>query len=510
MTTHETVEELGRFDLVVVGGGINGAGIARDASGRGLSVLLCEKDDLAQGTSSRSGKLVHGGLRYLEYYEFRLVREALIEREVLLAAAPHIIWPMRFVLPHSPEQRPAWMIRLGLLLYDHLGGRKKLPATRSLDLATAPEGKPIRKAFARAFEYSDCWVDDARLVVLNALDATARGGIVRTRTPLTGASRDAEGWTVELRHTLTGRRAKARASVLVNAAGPWVEEVLRRAGRNAGNQVRLVKGSHIVTKKFWEGEQAYLLQNDDKRVIFVNPYEGDLALIGTTDIPYDGNADDVAISEDEVAYLLRVINRYFETAVGPGDVRHAFSGVRPLYDDRAANPSAVTRDYVFDLDAPDGSAPLLSIFGGKITTYRKLAEHALDRLKPHLPAMGTAWTARAPLPGGDMPGADFAPFLDGFASRHPWLPRPVAHGLARRYVTRADALLGDTASLEALGRHFGGTLYEREARFLAETEWAVTAEDVLERRTKQGLHLSAEERARFKDWFRQAVETARG
>jgi D-erythritol 1-phosphate dehydrogenase len=501
MTTHETVDDLGAFDLVVVGGGINGAGIARDAAGRGLSVLLCEKDDLAQGTSSRSGKLVHGGLRYLEYYEFRLVREALIEREVLLAAAPHIIWPMRFVLPHSPEQRPAWMIRLGLLLYDHLGGRKKLPPTRSLDLATAPEGRPLRTDFARAFEYSDCWVDDARLVALNALDVAERGGTVRTRAPLIGAERRADGWTVQLRDAVTGRRAEARGSVLVNAAGPWVEDVLRRTGRNAASRVRLVKGSHIVTRKFWEGEQAYLLQNDDKRVIFVNPYEGDLTLIGTTDIPYDGNADEVTIAEDEIAYLLRVINRYFKVPLARGDVVHAFSGVRPLYDDKAANPSAVTRDYVFDLDAREGSAPLLSIFGGKITTYRKLAEHALDKLRPHLPAMGPAWTHRAPLPGGDMPGGDFAPFLAALRRRHPWLPEPVALGYARRYGTRADALLADATTLADLGRHFGATLYEREARFLADTEWARTAEDVLERRTKHGLHLDAAERAAFRAWF---------
>ena len=289
------MQDLGYFDLIVIGGGINGAGIARDAAGRGLSVLLSEKGDLAQGTSSRSGKLVHGGLRYLEYYEFRLVREALIEREVLLEAAPHIIWPMRFVLPHSPEQRPAWMIRAGLFLYDHLGGRQKLAPTRSLDLTVAPEGKPIRTGYERAFEYSDCWVDDARLVVLNAVDVRNRGGVVKTRAPLVRARREAEAWEVELEAAVTKEVMTARGRVVVNAAGPWVEEVLRRTGRNAGNRVRLVKGSHIVTRKFWEGEQAYLLQNTDKRVIFVNPYEGDLALIGTTDIPFEGTADDVAI-----------------------------------------------------------------------------------------------------------------------------------------------------------------------------------------------------------------------
>jgi D-erythritol 1-phosphate dehydrogenase len=495
------MQDLGSFDLIVIGGGINGVGIARDAIGRGLSVLLCEKDDLAQGTSSRSGKLVHGGLRYLEYYEFRLVREALIEREVLLNAAPHIIWPMRFVLPHSPEQRPVWMIRIGLFLYDHLGGRKKLPPTRSLDLAAAPEGRPLRKTFRRGFEYSDCWVDDSRLVALNALDLQQRGGRIRLRTPLVTAHREGEGWSVELQDAATGRPLTARAKALVNAAGPWVEEILRRTGRNAENRVRLVKGSHIILRKFWEGEQAYFLQNVDKRLIFVNPYEGDLCLIGTTDIPFDGKAEDVAITPDEVDYLLAAVNRYFETELRPTDVLHAFSGVRPLYDDKAANPSAVTRDYVFDVDAPGGGAALLSVFGGKITTYRKLAEHALEKLKPFLPKMGEAWTEKAVLPGGDMPGADFAAFLAVVMRRYPWLPAPVAAGYGRRYGTRAHDLLRGASSLADLGRYFGGTFYEREARFLIAQEWATTAEDILTRRTKHGLHLSAAERAGFEDWL---------
>ena len=312
--------DLGQFDLIVVGGGVNGAGIARDAAGRGLTVLLCEKDDLAQGTSSRSGKLVHGGLRYLEYYEFRLVREALIEREVLLRAAPHIIWPMRFVLPHSPEQRPAWMVRAGLFLYDHLGGRKILAPTRSLDLVKAPEGEPLRKNFSRAFEYSDCWVDDARLVVLNALDVRKRGGMVLTRTPLASARRVDDTWRVDLRSARDGSTLQATGKILVNAAGPWVEDILHRAGRNAASRVRLVKGSHIVTRKFWSGDQAYLLQNSDKRVIFVNPYEGDLALIGTTDIPFEGRAEDVRIDKSEVEYLLSVVDRYFLGAPKIGEV----------------------------------------------------------------------------------------------------------------------------------------------------------------------------------------------
>ncbi len=495
------MQDLGTFDLIVIGGGINGVGIARDAIGRGLSVLLCEKDDLAQGTSSRSGKLVHGGLRYLEYYEFRLVREALIEREVLLRAAPHIIWPMRFVLPHSPEQRPAWMIRLGLFLYDHLGGRKMLPPTRSLDLARAPEGEPIRKQFRKAFEYSDCWVDDARLVALNALDVRKRGGTVRLRTPLVGARRENGAWQVDLRDTATGQPLRASGKALVNAAGPWVEDVLRSTGSNTENRVRLVKGSHIITRKFWQGEQAYLLQNSDKRVIFVNPYEGDLALIGTTDIPFHGRAEDVAIADSEIDYLLAVVNRYFNQSLGPADVVHAFSGVRPLYDDKSDNPSAVTRDYVFNVDAEAGQAPVLSVFGGKITTYRKLAEHAMQKLQPFFPDMGSAWTHAAPLPGGDIPGANFARFLQDLRTHYPFLPERAALDYARRYGTRANDLLQGATKLADLGRHFGATLFEREVQFLMTQEWASTPEDILSRRTKHGLHLTQAEIDVFTGWF---------
>jgi glycerol-3-phosphate dehydrogenase len=500
------MENLGTFDLIVVGGGVNGAGIARDAIGRGLSVLLVEKDDLAQGTSSRSGKLVHGGLRYLEYYEFRLVREALIEREVLLNAAPHIIWPMRFVLPHSPEQRPAWLIRLGLFLYDHLGGRKKLPPTRALDLRRAPEGAAIRKEFQRAFEYSDCWVDDSRLVVLNALDIRKRGGTIRLRTALASARRDADGWSVTLADSATCSSLAARGKALVNAAGPWVESVLRLSGGNAEDRVRLVKGSHIIVRKFWQGPQAYFLQNSDSRVIFVNPYEGDLCLIGTTDIPFDGAAEDVKIDSSEVDYLLDVVNRYFVTQLTPGDVVESFSGVRPLFDNNVANPSAVTRDYVFDVDAPAGAAPMLSVFGGKITTYRKLAEHALDKLKPFFPKMGAAWTARATLPGGEIPGADFEAWFAKFHGDKGWLRADVARGYARRYGVRAAELLGDAKSMADLGRHFGGGFYEREARYLMAEEWATTAEDILTRRTKHALHMTPAEREAFAAWIADGAQ----
>ncbi|MCP3388047.1 glycerol-3-phosphate dehydrogenase [Bradyrhizobium sp. CCGB12] len=496
----ETAPHAGRdhglVDIAIIGGGINGAGIARDAAGRGLKVLLCEKDDFAEGTSSRSGKLVHGGLRYLEYYEFRLVREALIEREVLLASAPHIIWPMRFVLPHSPEQRPAWLVRAGLFLYDHLGGRKRLPSSRGLDLTHAPEGAPLRAEFRHGFEYSDCWVDDARLVILNLIDAARNGTIILPRTRALSARREGDVWQLEMRGDDGGTEI-VRARALVNAAGPWVQDVVQGVvGLNSSHSVRLVKGSHIVVPKFWSGTQAYLLQNEDRRVIFVNPYEKDLALIGTTDISYGGRAEDVAIDDSEIAYLLAVLRRYFRTPPDAREIVHAFSGVRPLYDDNAQNPSAVTRDYVFEVHGAQGVPPLLSIFGGKITTYRRLAEHALQRLEPWFPKMSPAWTARQKLPGGDI-GNDFDAFVVELARQYPDLPRKLVHHYARLYGTRARELLGPVRVSADLGRHFGGDFYEREAAFLRETEWAREPADFLDRRTKHGLHLTAAQQDAF-------------
>ncbi len=490
------------YDLFIIGGGVNGAGIARDAAGRGLSVILCEKDDLAQGTSSRSGKLVHGGLRYLEYYEFRLVREALIEREVLLESAPHIIWPMRFVLPHNPADRPAWLVRLGLFLYDHLGGRKRLPGTRTLNLKTAPEGAPLKDEYGKAFEYSDCWVDDARLVLLNALDAAGRGAEIHTRTACSSIRREEGIWIVEMTDTASGTKRTVKARCVVNTAGPWVNDIIRRvAGLNSSRSVRLVKGSHIIVPKFWEGRQAYLVQNPDKRVIFINPYENDLALIGTTDIPYEGHPEDVAADSNEIDYLLKSVNRYFKQQLVPADIVHSFSGVRPLYDDSAENPSAVTRDYIFEVDADNNKAPLLSVFGGKITTFRKLSEHALDRLKPFFPNMRPGWTAKAQLPGGDMANADFEQFLGDMRAKYPWLPFDLAKHYARLYGTRMHDLLGSARSVSDLGTRFSKLLYEREAQFLRTTEWALWPEDVLERRTKHGLHMTEEERVVFTNWW---------
>jgi glycerol-3-phosphate dehydrogenase len=493
----------GIVDLLVIGGGVNGAGVARDAAGRGLSVALVEKGDLAEGTSSRSGKYIHGGLRYLEYYEFRLVREALIEREVLLEAAPHITWPLRLVLPHSPEQRPRWLIRLGLFLYDHLGGRKRLPATRALDLRRCPEGAPLRPAFRHGFAYYDCWVDDARLVVLNAVDAARLGAEVLTRTACVSARREGALWRATLRDEATGALRELRARAIFNTAGPWVEQVLGNvAGVNASRRVRLVKGSHIITRRWWTGAHGYVLQNADRRLIFVNPYFDDLALIGTTDIPFEGRAEDVAIDRAEVDYLLAALNRYFDLALTPADVVADYSGVRPLYDDDAAKgASAVTRDYVFDLDGGEGRAPILSAFGGKITTYRKLAEHGLERLAAFFPGMRGPWTATAPLPGGAMPGADFDRWLAGFRAARPWLPADLARWYGRAYGTQAEAMLEGASSLSDLGRRFGPLFYEREAQWLMAREWARTAEDILTRRTKHGLFMSPAERAAFADWM---------
>jgi D-erythritol 1-phosphate dehydrogenase len=495
-TAPGTGRDHGLVDIAIIGGGINGAGIARDAAGRGLKVLLCEKGDFAEGTSSRSGKLVHGGLRYLEYYEFRLVREALIEREVLLASAPHIIWPMRFVLPHSPEQRPAWLVRTGLFLYDHLGGRKRLPSSRGLNLAHSPEGAPLRAEFRRGFEYSDCWVDDARLVILNLVDAARNGAIILPRTRAVSARREADAWRLDMQGEDGGAQI-VRARALVNAAGPWVQDVVQGvAGLNSAHKVRLVKGSHLVVPKFWSGSQAYLLQNEDRRVIFVNPYENDLALIGTTDIPYDGRAEDVAIDDGEIAYLLAVLRRYFRAPPDEREIVHAFSGVRPLYDDNAENPSAVTRDYVFEVHGAQGVPPLLSIFGGKITTYRRLAEHAMQRLAPWFQKMSPAWTAGRPLPGGDI-GGNFDAFIVELARDYPDLPRKLVHHYARLYGTRARELLGPARVSADLGRHVGGDFYEREAVFLREKEWATEPADFLDRRTKHGLHLTRAQRDAF-------------
>ena len=498
-------------DLLVIGGGINGAGIARDAAGRGLSVVLCEQDDLARATSSASTKLIHGGLRYLEYYEFRLVREALIEREVLLRAAPHIIWPLTFVLPHDKGLRPAWMVRLGLLLYDHLGGRERLPGSRGIDLRRDPVGAPLKEGFAKAFSYADCWVEDSRLVVLNALDAKERGAEVLTRTRCTAVRRDGGLWRARLEPVGGGSVTEVTARALVNAAGPWVTDVLGRvAGVNRREGLRLVKGSHLVVPKLYEGDQAYIFQNEDRRVIFAIPYERDFTLIGTTDLPYEGDPGSVAITPAESDYLCAAIGRYLNTSVTPADAVWSYSGVRPLYDDASENVSAVTRDYVFDIDAPQGEPPLLSIFGGKITTYRKLAEHALAKLLPLLGRQAPSWTRDAVLPGGDLPDADFDRGLAEFRRRYDWLPDALARRYLRAYGTRAERLLAGARGLGDLGEPLGDDLYEAEIDYLVKTEWARRAEDILWRRSKLGLHVSPETRERLADWLKQSPEPGAG
>ena len=479
-----------RVDLLVIGGGINGAGIARDAAGRGLRVVLVEQSDLASATSSASTKLIHGGLRYLEYGEFRLVREALIERERLLGLAPHIIWPLRFVLPHPPGLRPAWMIRLGLFLYDHLGGRQRLPRSHAVDLTRDPRGAGLDPSITRGYVYSDCWVEDARLVVLNARDAAERGAEILTRTRFITAEKSGDRWVATIEDLVDGSRRRIEAAIMVNAAGPWVGDVLReRLGDPQGKAPRLVKGSHIIVPRLFEGDHAYILQNPDKRIVFAIPYEGEFTLVGTTDIPYEADPAKVAIDQDETAYLAETVSRYFKKKVTPADVVWTYSGVRPLYDDAAANASAVTRDYVLDVQGSRGEPVLLSIFGGKITTSRRLAEHAMEKLEPFLPRPTRPWTATAPLPGGDLPGADFDAFLAALRQARPWLPADLARRLARAYGSRVDRILGDATTMAGLGRDFGGGLTEAEVTYLRDQEWARTAEDVLWRRSKLGLHV---------------------
>ncbi|KUZ73639.1 glycerol-3-phosphate dehydrogenase [Burkholderia ubonensis] len=479
-----------RYDLLVVGGGINGAGIARDAAGRGLSVMLCEQDDLASHTSSASTKLIHGGLRYLEYKEFGLVRKALQERETLLRAAPHIMWPLRFVMPHMPNLRPAWLIRIGLFLYDHLAKRELLPGSRGIDMRRHAAGAPLIDSIKRGFVYSDGWVDDARLVVLNALDAKERGAEILTRTKLVSAERVGDEWEARLQ-LADGSISIVRARAIANAAGPWVGEVLHGAlGRGAQHSVRLVKGSHIITRRLFDHDHAYIFQNPDKRIIFAIPYERDFTLIGTTDVEYTNDPAKVAIDGNETQYLCDSINRYFKRKISPADVHWTYSGVRPLLEDEnAANASAVTRDYRLEMDDGAG-APLLSVFGGKITTFRKLAEEAGDLLCRALGRDAAPWTAGAPLPGGDIANAKFDAFAAQFAARHPWLPAELARRYARAYGTRAERVVGNAKSLAGLGAAIAPGIHEAELRYLRDVEWATRAQDVLWRRSKLGLHVA--------------------
>jgi len=493
------------FDLAIIGGGVNGCGIARDAAGRGLSVFLCEMNDLASGTSSWSTKLVHGGLRYLEYYEFRLVREALMEREVLWKIAPHIIHPLRFVLPHHAGLRPAWLLRLGLFLYDHLGGRKLLPPTKSLDLRTDVTGKPLASGrFTKGFEYSDCAVDDARLVVLNARDALERGAEIRTRTRAIEARQRDGRWQLTLEDAVTGARSTIFARVLINAAGPWVHEFLAgTVGVNARANVRLVQGSHVVVPKLYDHDRAYILQNADGRIVFTIPYQDDYTLIGTTDRDYEGDPAAAKATQEEINYLCASVSEYFAMLLRPSQVVWGYSGVRPLYDDGASEAKAATRDYVFELDARDGNAPVLSVFGGKITTYRKLSEEALERVASYLPKIESSgsWTGGAALPGGEFDVHGLDALIASLQSRYPFLSKAHATRLARAYGTRAAKLLGEAATAADLGADFGATLTEAEVRYLMAQEWAHTAEDIVWRRSKLGLRLSPDQVAALDRWM---------
>jgi glycerol-3-phosphate dehydrogenase len=481
------------YDVFVIGGGINGCGIARDAAGRGFLVCLAELGDLAQGTSSGSTKLIHGGLRYLEHYRFGLVRKALIEREILWANAPHIIWPLRFVLPHHDRLRPRWLLRLGLFLYDNLGGRRLLQPTATLDLRRDPVGAALKPHFQAAFEYSDCWVDDARLVVLNARDAADRGAEIRTRTEVTGLVRENGGWRITLKPASGGEIA-ATARLVVNAAGPWVDRVLSRvAGAGEARNVRLVQGSHVVVPRLYDDPRCFIFQHADGRIVFAIPFEQAFTLIGTTDLDYVGDPGTVAITADEIDYLCGAAAAYFRRPVRRDDVVWSYSGVRPLFDDGATSAQEATRDYVLRQDGDARSGVLINVFGGKITTYRRLAEAVLCGVEAVLGARGPAWTRTARLPGGDFPPTGAEALREELKRAYPFLDAAFAARLVRTYGSRAAAVLGPARTLGDLGRHFGADLHETEIRYLVREEWARCADDILWRRTKRGLALSPAE-----------------
>ena len=481
---------------------MNGCGIARDAAGRGLKVLLCEKNDLGSATSSSSTKLFHGGLRYLEHYEFRLVREALKEREVLLGAMPHISWPMRFVLPHHKGLRPAWLLRLGLFLYDHLGGRKLLPGTKTLNLAKDPAGKPLKPGFTKAFEYSDCWVEDSRLVILNARDAAERGAVIKPRTACVGAEQDNGLWSVSLEDTQTRAKHQVRAKALVNAAGPWVDKVATGVTRqNLLEKIRLVRGSHIVVPKIFEHDRAYIFQHSDGRIIFAIPYETDFTLIGTTDADHQDDPNKAECTPEEAAYLCALASEYFDKPVQVEDIVWTYSGVRPLFDDGERSATKATRDYVLKLEHP-GGAPVLNIFGGKITTYRKLAEEAMDRLGVVFPGLKGNWTAGVPLPGGDFPVDGQANLRAELTKAQPHLDARTVARLVRAYGTEAPKALGGA---DGAGRDLGNGLHEAELHWLIANEWARTAEDVLWRRSKLGLRFTRDQADALAEWMKTAI-----
>ena len=492
------------LDIFVIGGGINGASVARDAVGRGFTVGLAEMNDLASGTSSAATKLIHGGLRYLEHYEFRLVHEALAEREVLWAAAPHIIWPLRFVLPHHKGLRPAAVLRAGLALYDYMGGRRLLPPTKTLDLTRDEAGKPLKPGYKLAFEYSDCWVNDARFVVLNARDAADRGATVHVRTKVVSARREKGAWTIELDGEAGRQTVQAR--MLVNAAGPWVDEVINGVmGKNGAHNVRLVQGSHIVVKKLYDHDRCYFFQNSDGRIFFAIPYEDDFTLIGTTDRDYKGDPKNVAITPEETDYLLKAASEYFAKPVTPDQIVWSYSGVRPLYDDGASAAQEATRDYVLKVDGDAASGAVVNVFGGKLTTSRRLAESVMERIEDVLGKKGPAWTAKSTLPGGDFGPKSFDAEVRRLGLDYPDMPAGLLRRLMRLYGTRARSVLGDARSEAELGTHFGAGLHQREVDYLVAEEWARTAQDVLWRRTKLGLKVGPEDVARLEAYLSESV-----
>lgn len=491
------------YDIAVIGGGVNGCGIARDAAGRGAKVLLLEASDLASGTSSASTKLIHGGLRYLEHFEFALVRESLSERERLWAIAPHIIWPMRFVLPHVSGLRPRWLLRAGLFLYDHIGGRKRLAPTKSIKLQQHSAGKALKPQFRNAFTYSDCWVDDARLVVLNARDAADRGTDVRTRCKVEKLIRKDDIWEISTTAGIFSART------IVNAAGPSVMDLLDRSEASSSGRIRLVRGSHIVVPRMFDHDLAYFFQLPDGRIFFAIPYERDFTLVGTTDCDHDPDIDPLRASEEEIAYLCEGVNFYFRKAISPDDVVWTFSGVRPLFDDGSNKPEAATRGYRFELTPESEGAPMLSIFGGKITTYRHLAQEAVDLLAPHVSSLAARhWTDKAALPGGDFPIEGSPALLDEVVRQYPFLDRSWADRMVRSYGTLTNSILGDAKTLADCGHHFGYGLTEREVRYLVEREWSQSAEDILWRRSKLGLRFTTEQAAALDD-FLQRGQAAR-
>lgn len=491
------------YDVLIIGGGINGVGIAADTAGRGLSTLLCEMDDLASATSSNSSKLIHGGLRYLEHYEFRLVREALAEREVLLKKAPHIIWPLRFRLPHRPHLRPAWVIRLGLFLYDNLAKRATLKKSHSI---TFKDNSPLNPQILKGFEYSDAWVDDARLVVLNAMSAREKGAEILTRTRCLSAQRHKQHWLVVLENQLTRERQTIKAKTLVNAAGPWVTDFFDQAlAKTAPKKIRLVKGSHIIVPRIYDAPEAYILQNEDKRIVFVIPYEEQFSLIGTTDVEHKGSPGDVEISQQEIDYLIAVVNKHFKNNIDTESIVSSYAGVRPLLDDDSDSPDKVTRDYTFEVDRAQGQALLLSIFGGKITTYRKLAEAAVNHIVEGFPHATPAWTANTPLPGGDF--NQQSNLSQELQQEYPWLPPATRQRFVRSYGTLSRShVLKNVNTLADMGQHFGAGLYQREIEYLIKQEWAITLEDIIWRRTKLGLLLNQSEQNHL-NYFLQSVVT---